>query len=373
MSGIQIGTSDVINSNREFDNITGADGKYDGLHGRLVGSLSGNAINMSVPMTRHVMTGDATFTLTGISPGATCMLLLDRSADLHTPTFPSAISFPTNPTWENWRYWQIVLTCPRGTQVTGNAIGFLWSGVNGEAPGGASIDATFSRPGGWLYSNKQAQYPQSQGDNRFTAVSIYFAHDADNNRILVRFSHSDSETLAVHNDVFINYTNLTNISDIRFMYKYADIYAQWNHDGGSETPNVNSPQNFNNWHNAGPLPEYDDRSAGTDRGAVPNEWHTFYPSTFNGTSLGGSYRRLVWKAGSVQEPLPGVMWQSRVGVAWGSSISDNLSIRVTCDEGQFISTCDLGSADTVGNTSGASATDPVSADIELLALAQAPL
>lgn len=367
MSGIQIGTSDVINSNREFDNITGADGKYDGLHGRLVGSLSGNAINMSVPMTRHVMTGDATFTLTGISPGATCMLLLDRSADLHTPTFPSAISFPTNPTWENWRYWQIVLTCPRGTQVTGNAIGFLWSGVNGEAPGGASIDATFTRPSGWLYSNRQIVASVSNS-TVFVGVGIYFVHDPSNNRILVRFGHSSSQAIETANDVYINYTNLTNITNIEFMYKYSDVYAEWDHDGGDETPNVGSPTNFENWHGPGPIPEYDDITSGTSRGVDPNTWTTFYPSNIQGNTLTGSWRKLIWKAGAVHESnVQGNGYQSRVGVAWGSSISDNLSVRVTCDEGQFISTCDLGNTDTVGNTQS-TPTDPVNADITLLAV-----
>ena len=379
MAGIQIGTSDVLNSSREFDNITGADGNYDGLHARLVGGLSGTAINMSVPMTRHTMTANTTFSLTGISAGTTCMLLLDRGADLHTPTFPAGIEWPTEPTWENWRYWQIVLTCPRGTQVTGNAIGFVWSGVNGEAPGGAAFEPTFSKPSGWRYSNKQVVASESRS-TVFTAVSIYLAHDEPNNRILVRFAYSDDQTQQVANDVYVGYTNLTNISDIEFKYKYADTYAQWSHtptaeNGWSPGDTKSSPQKFVEIHGPGPIPELDDRSASGARQYLPDTWYSFFPSSWDGTSFSGSSKRLVWKAGAVH-PSSGLQfgsapWNSRVGVAWGTSISDNLSIRITCDEGQFISTCNLGGYNTVGNTTGAVNTDPVVADIELLAIGQA--
>jgi len=372
MAGIQIGTSDVLNSSREFDNITGADGNYDGLHARLVGGLSGTVINMSVPMTRHTMTAPTTFGLTGISAGTTCMLLLDRGADLHEPTFPAGIEWPTEPTWTNWRYWQIVLTCPRGSQVTGNAIGFVWSGVNGEAPGGAAFEPTFSKPSGWRYSNKQVE--AGVGQTVFTAVSIYFAHDTSNNRIYVRFAHSDDQTPQIANDVYVGYTNLTNISDIEFKYKYADAYAEWDHTPTAETgwspgDTKKSPEEFVKRHGPGPIPELDDQTASGGRQYLPDTWYSFFPSSWDGSSLGGSFKRLVWKAGAMHSnPYGGGPWQSRVGVAWGASIDDNLSIRITCDEGQFISTCNLGSYETVGNTTGAPTTDPVIADIQLLAI-----
>lgn len=123
---IQVGATTVIDDGYILQNIVGANGAYDRFHVNPVQIT--NVINFNTPMMTLLMTANVTFSQSNTAAGKSAMLLLDTSGNEHTPSFTSAVKWPgnTEPSWADYRYWQICLQCDVGSPSTvrGTAIGY---------------------------------------------------------------------------------------------------------------------------------------------------------------------------------------------------------------------------------------------------------
>jgi hypothetical protein len=83
-------------------------------------------IDMRKPMHHMDMTGNAAFTGVSIAAGRTSMMVLDRSSSNHTPSWGNDIKWPgdTEPTWADYRYWIVSMTCLDGSIILASASGY---------------------------------------------------------------------------------------------------------------------------------------------------------------------------------------------------------------------------------------------------------
>lgn len=121
---IKISGTSVINNSRALENITDAQGVYDAFHPTATAITT--VINFNTPLMTLVMSGNVTFTESNKDTGKTGILLLDRSASGHTPTFSSNIKWQLDaePAWSGSRYWMIGFTCWDTTIVRATAAGY---------------------------------------------------------------------------------------------------------------------------------------------------------------------------------------------------------------------------------------------------------
>jgi len=121
---LKISGTEVVNNSRALVNITGASGSYDGFHAN-VNTIT-TVLDLNEPVMILTMSGNVTFTESNKSVGRSSMLILDRSASGHTPTFSSNIKWPggSTPTWSDHRYWNIGLLCWDSTTIRATAVGF---------------------------------------------------------------------------------------------------------------------------------------------------------------------------------------------------------------------------------------------------------
>ena len=103
-------------------------GTYTNLHPVVVAANVAGAttIDMTKPMHHFDMTADAAFSGVSIAAGRTSMVILDRSSNNRTPTWGSDIKWPEaeEPTWADYRYWIVSLTCIDGSIILGSASGY---------------------------------------------------------------------------------------------------------------------------------------------------------------------------------------------------------------------------------------------------------
>ena len=137
---IKISGTEVIDINRNLQNIAGANGTYGNFHPSA--ASIGTALNFSTPMMTKILSANTTFTESNKAAGKSAMLLLDTSSNFYTPTFSSDIKWEggTTPTWSGYRYWQIALQCVDSTTARGVAKGY-------ESTGGGSPSETISLSG----------------------------------------------------------------------------------------------------------------------------------------------------------------------------------------------------------------------------------
>lgn len=130
------GTGYIANTNGSFssglsgDNITltgNISGNYTSLHPATssVVATGTQTLNMNNPWTSVGMTGSTAFSGTNVAAGKTAMVVLDRSASGHTPSFSADIHWAddTEPTWTDHRYWVVSLTCYDSTNIFAAASG----------------------------------------------------------------------------------------------------------------------------------------------------------------------------------------------------------------------------------------------------------
>jgi len=103
-------------------------GSYKQLH-PVVTSTSASStqtLDMNVPMNHVVMTAATAFSGINIAAGKTSMVVLDRAAAGYAPTWSTDIKWPdaTEPTWTDYRYWVVSMTCLDGTTIFANASGY---------------------------------------------------------------------------------------------------------------------------------------------------------------------------------------------------------------------------------------------------------
>ena len=103
-------------------------GTYKNLHPVVnAGNVSSSStINMNTAMHHFTMTANSTFSGVSIAAGRTSMLVLDRTASGYTPTWSSDIKWPaaTEPTWADYRYWIVSMTCLNGVTILASASGY---------------------------------------------------------------------------------------------------------------------------------------------------------------------------------------------------------------------------------------------------------
>jgi hypothetical protein len=104
-------------------NITGGGFTYENLHPSIT-TVTTN-IDFNKPFNKLTMSGATTFTESNKAEGKVTIFKLDRSASSYTPTFSANIKWASaeTPTWADYRYWVISLTCHDGTNVFGSATG----------------------------------------------------------------------------------------------------------------------------------------------------------------------------------------------------------------------------------------------------------
>lgn len=121
---IQISGTTVISDTRKLENIVDCTGTFEDFHSNPVTIVDN--INFTNPMMILIMSGNVTFTESGIAEGRTCTLLLDTSSSTHTPTFSSTINWPDNtePTWGDYQHWMITFHAVSATEVRANAVGY---------------------------------------------------------------------------------------------------------------------------------------------------------------------------------------------------------------------------------------------------------
>lgn len=296
-----VSSTTVIDNTRKLQNIAGANGVYDAFQPNIAQITS--IIDFNTPMMELFMTGNVTFSESNKAAGKAGMLLLDTSSDQHTPSFSANIKWfnGTEPAWEDYQHWQIAFQCVDATVVRATAVGFT------SLIPPASMATSFARPFGW-----DTQLSINDGRiGTFPEVITYvdFSHESANKRIRVRFVHGSSQSSNVINDVYINYTGLTNISSIQAQY---NVSAQ-NCSGDC------SPINYG----VGPLPTNEGNNSGT---------YYDLPVAF------------YWMAQA--NPNEFASGQATTTASFDSANPD-LRVKVVCDQGTFYSTCDIGGANEI--------------------------
>jgi hypothetical protein len=103
-------------------------GTYTNLHPELTttSAATSQTIDMTKPMHHVTMTAGTAFSGVSIAAGRTAMMVLDTSATPHTPTWGSDIKWPdaTEPTWADYRYWIVSMTCLNGVTILASASGY---------------------------------------------------------------------------------------------------------------------------------------------------------------------------------------------------------------------------------------------------------
>lgn len=104
-------------------------GTYKNLHPQAIQSFNTSSsftLDMNYPWYKIVMTSNCTFSGASIAAGRTSMLVLDRSASGYTPTWSADIKWPdaTEPTWADYRYWIVSMTCLNNVTILASAQGY---------------------------------------------------------------------------------------------------------------------------------------------------------------------------------------------------------------------------------------------------------
>ena len=138
---IKIAGTDVISDSRAVVNMADIAGNYGQFHGTPVTITT--VLDMNKPVMRRTLTAATTFTVSNISTGKCCLLLLDVSSSGYLPTFPANIQWPgdgTEPDWDatGQRTWLIGFTCWDNTTIRATATGWGGTGVptGAEFPNG---------------------------------------------------------------------------------------------------------------------------------------------------------------------------------------------------------------------------------------------
>lgn len=122
---IKVSGTTVIDNSRKFENITSTDSMVFSDFYPNASTIT-TTINFTTPFMFCGLTGNTTFSLSGAVEGKSAVLCLDLSTTPHAPTFPSEFNWAngTEPTWANYRRWQIHMIVLSNTRVDCTAFGF---------------------------------------------------------------------------------------------------------------------------------------------------------------------------------------------------------------------------------------------------------
>lgn len=119
-----------VNNNVVIDNSRNVDTNViSGLYGELAPNAAGVppslVIDLKNSSLERSMTGDETFTFTGLQRGRVSILTLNTTTSGHTPSFTGIYwAGDTEPVWSNKQYWMISFICWDSNVIHANAIGF---------------------------------------------------------------------------------------------------------------------------------------------------------------------------------------------------------------------------------------------------------
>lgn len=84
-----------------------------------------HTMDMNKPMHHITMTGGATYFTSNKAAGKTAIMVLDTSTTPHTPLWHGSFKWAnaTEPTWADYRYWVISLTCLNANNILASATG----------------------------------------------------------------------------------------------------------------------------------------------------------------------------------------------------------------------------------------------------------
>lgn len=176
---IKVNTTTVITDTGILESITGASGNYGVLQPSI--STTTNNINFGTPMMNCVLTANTTFSESGVSQGKTATLLLDTSANYYTPSWSSSITWEngTEPTWGDWRHWQITFIADSASDIRAAAAGFTSTG-GGTPTEAISLEGTAGDPEDFF------TLPTSNGDMvagwRFGSDGNVYKYESPNNQ-----------------------------------------------------------------------------------------------------------------------------------------------------------------------------------------------
>jgi len=327
----EIGTDVVIDNNRRLQNITGADGVYSDLSPTVTQIT--NTINFDFPVMSCDMTENLTFTATNIPTSADdtriSMLLLNRSADLHTLSFANVsggIIWTTDngqePTWSDYQYWQVVFTAS-SDRITAAAGGF--GDVSGGGGGTAEMSTNISAPSEWL--NRLTQIEDTGFGTTPTAfVAIRFLHEPNDNRIAIRWTggrSTDTIPQSTNITTYVNYSGITNITALDIQY---NVEIQGITTGDSLTFNCTPAD-------PSTLQTGDLRTTGIHDSGVD---YNLLGST------AGVY--LLWqgqgRSRDINNNIPGTLGYSYAGFPspLDPNFAPHLKITMVCDQGTFVAT-----------------------------------
>ena len=271
---VKISGVPVIDDTKKLTNITSMDGEYTIFHPTITDISNSYAIDLSKPMLKRTMAGNEAYTYGSAAAGRTTVMMLDRTATGHTPSWPGNISFQSVPAWASNRYWIITFVCFGNVSVFATAVGY-------NTTPSASL-SNFSL-GAWQPS--QSSYGSG---TPWAAAEIFFVHDPSNSRVNITMLHGNSRVGSTTSTVYANYTGLTGITAVEVQYNIASQSCS-----GSECQTGGAP----GYSGGGPLPTNDgfnpstyyscttqknfDWSASVDSGSS-NDSHT--QANFNGFS-----------------------------------------------------------------------------------------
>ena len=104
-------------------------GSYVNLHPQVTttsAAATSQTFDMNKPMNHMNMTAATQFSGVNLAAGKTSMMVLDTTATPHAPTWNADIKWPsaTEPTWSDYRYWVVSLTCLNSTTILASASGY---------------------------------------------------------------------------------------------------------------------------------------------------------------------------------------------------------------------------------------------------------
>lgn len=132
---IKVNGTVVIDNNKNFTNIVGANGFYTDLHPTLATQSSSGSITLDAnnPSNLLTLTGNLTVTdMTNKFPGKQCIFLTDVTASGYDITWGSNFKFvnDTEPDWTAARYWMIGTTIWDNNTILVTATSWAGSGAS---------------------------------------------------------------------------------------------------------------------------------------------------------------------------------------------------------------------------------------------------
>lgn len=167
---IKVNGTEVISDQRKLNNIADTDSMlFSDFYPNSTSIFS--AINFNTPFMTTVLNANRTFTFSGGLIGKSAILCLDLSTAPYTPAFPAAFNWAggSEPTWTNYRRWQIHMIVSTASRVDCTAFGF--SALSSTPTESVSLGGTTSNP--------ESMFDQAGSNNHDLVMGWRFGSDGN--------------------------------------------------------------------------------------------------------------------------------------------------------------------------------------------------